>query len=314
MKASAWLSACAVLGLMGMQPAVQAHDMPDDAGSEAPIDEIEVQGERMLDKAVLSASLRQIIEPIRMFDVVPLFTNQFCVQVIGLEPEASRLIEDRITLTAVDIGLKRPKGDCRVNALVLVVDNPEEKFNLIHRHRTGLLGPIDYRDIHTRTLQQQLREGKPFVVWNQLDWRPRGLMMDVSGAGWMDLAAFPDALNGREAGRFIPKRLSVIMFDHAQLKGVSLGQLADFASLYLLGLPRRQIDFDNVAVSSVLSLFADGPQSAPAQMTEFDRAYLAGLYTMPRNSRRTGLHSAVVRAYEAQCANPDVACQIRLTK
>jgi hypothetical protein len=139
-------------------------------------------------------------------------------------------------------------------------------------------------------------------------------MMDVSGGTLMDVAAFPNALNGRNAGQFIPKRMSVIMFDHAQLKGASLGQVADFAALYLLGLPRRRIDFDNVAVTSVLSLFADGPQTAPAQMTEFDSAYLAGLYKLQRNGRRTGLYSAVMRAYEEECADLDVPCQVRLDK
>jgi hypothetical protein len=291
---------------------VAAQDSPLPLPSDT--NEIEVQGKRLLDRSELSASLRQIIEPIRMFDLVPLFNNQFCVQVAGLEPEANRLIEDRITTTAMDLGLKQAKRKCRVNALVLVVDNPEEKFDLILRYRTGLLGPIDFRDIHTRTLKEQLRAGKPFIVWNQLDWRPRGLMMDVSGGTLMDVAAFPNALNGRNAGQFIPKRMSVIMFDHAQLKGASLGQVADFAALYLLGLPRRRIDFDNVAVTSVLSLFADGPQTAPAQMTEFDSAYLAGLYKLQRNGRRTGLYSAVMRAYEEECADLDVPCQVRLDK
>jgi hypothetical protein len=290
-------------------PAAHAQTAPDDT-ADTGMNEIEVQGERLLDKSALGASLRQIIEPIRMFDVVPRYEEPFCVQVTGLEPDTNRLIEDRIRLTAVDMGLRQAKPKCRVNALVLVVENPEEKFDLIHRRRTGLLGSMDFRDIHTRTLKEQLRAGTPFVAWNQLDWRQRGVIF----GGLLDSAFFQTSMLGSEAGRFIPKRMSVIMFDHAQLEGVSLGQLADFASLYLLGMPRRQIDFDNVAVTSVLSLFADGPQSAPAQMTEFDSAYLAGLYKMPRNNRRTGLHSAVVRAYETQCANPDVACQVRLTK
>jgi hypothetical protein len=295
-------------------PAAHAQTAPDDT-AETGMNEIEVQGERLLDKSALGASLRQIIEPIRMFDVVPRYEEPFCIQVTGLEPDANRLIEDRMKRIAVDMGLRQARPRCRVNALVLVVENPEEKFDLIHRRKTGLLGAMNTRDIHTRTLKEQLRAGMPFVAWNQLDWRQRGMInIFPDGGGGIDGAFFQNAFMRREAGRFIPKRMSVIMFDHAQLEGVTLGQLADFASLYILGMPRRQIDFDNVAVTSVLSLFADGPQSAPAQMTEFDSAYLAGLYKMPRNNRRTGLHSAVVRAYEKECADPEVACQVRLTK
>ena len=82
--------------------------------------------------------------------------------------------------------------------------------------------------------------------------RSRGVLF----GGLLNSAFFQTAMLGSEAGRSIFKQMSVIMFDHAQLEGVRLGQVA-----------------------------------------EFDSAYLAGLYKMPRNNRRTGLHSAVVHVY-----------------
>jgi len=308
MNRKAWLTLCAAVGLSAAHPAAHAQTAPDDGGETA-MNEIEVQGERMLDQSVLGASLRQIVEPIRMFDVVPRHETPICVAVDGLEPEANQLIRERVMQIALDVGLRPAQRKCRVNALVLIVNDPKEKFDFIHQHRAGLLGSINSRDIHTRAIREQLDAGRPFVNWNSLFSVPP-LMFDDIFTGFFPARGM--AL--RDAGRYIPKQLSVIMFDHAQLEGASLGQVADFASLYLLGMPRRAIDFDNVAVTSVLSLFADGPQSAPAQMTEFDAAYLAGLYKMPRNNRRTGLYSAVMRAYETQCANPEVACQVRLTK
>lgn len=309
MDKKAWLTLCAAMGLCAAHPAAHAQTAPDDGG-ETGMNQIEVLGERQLEKSVLGASLRQIVAPIRMFDTVPRYEDPLCIKAVGLEPEQNRMIEDRIRQISRDAGLRLGRPKCRMNAMVLIVDDPKEKFDLIRRHRWGLLGPINDRDIHTRAIHAEIDAGKPFVNWSSI-----GLPVDP----WANLFFFNglipvSAIQARGAGRHVPKRLSVIMFDHAQLEGASLGQVADFASLYLLGMPRRQIDFDNVAVTSVLSLFADGPQSAPAQMTEFDRAYLAGLYKMPRNNRRTGLHSAVARAYETQCANPEVACQVRLTK
>lgn len=304
-----WVILCSALAMGVAHPAALAQTAPDDAAIETESNEIEVQGKRLLDKSELGASLRQIIEPIRMFDVVPRYEQTFCVAVDGLEPEANQLIEDRIKQTALNVGLLAARPNCRANAVVLIVDDPEETFDHIHRHHFGLLGSINSRDTHTRTIRAQIDAGKPFVNWNSLFSGPQ-LMFDDIFTGF-----FPTrGMAMRDAGRHIPKQMSVIMFDNAQLEGASLGQVADFASLYLLGMPRSTIDFDKVAVTSVLSLFADGPQSAPALMTEFDAAYLAGLYKMRRNNRRTGLHSAVVRAYEKQCANPDVACQVRLTK
>lgn len=304
-----WATLCSALGLVLAHPAAFAQTAPDDA-AETELNEIEVQGERLLDKSALGASLRQIIKPVRMFDTVPRYEDPLCIRAVGLEPAQNRMIEDRIRQISRDAGLRLGRPKCRMNAMVLIVDDPKEKFDLIDRHRWGLLGPINDRDIHTRAIQAEIDAGKPFVNWNSI-----GLPVNP----WANFDLFNgltlvSAIEARGAGRHVPKRLSVIMFDHAQLEGVTLGQVADFASLYVLGMPRRQIDFDNVAVTSVLSLFADGPQTAPAQLTEFDSAYLAGLYKMPRNNRRTGLHSAVVRAYEKECADPDVACQVRLTK
>jgi hypothetical protein len=298
---------CAALGLLMAGPAVNAQAAADDTAIETTTNEIEVQGQRMLDKSALGASLRKMIAPIRMFDVVPRYEQTFCIAVDGLEPEANQLIKDRIVQTALNVGLRAARPKCRVNAVVMIVDDPKKTFDLIHRRHTALLGSINSRDIHTRTIVEQLEAGRPFVNWNSLSNGPP-LMFDDIFTGFFPVRG----MAFRDAGRHIPKQMSVIMFDRAQLEEASLGQVADFASLYLLGMPRRQIDFDNVAVTSVLSLFADGPQSAPAQMTEFDAAYLAGLYKMPRNNRRTGLYSAVVRAYEMQCADPDVPCQIRL--
>lgn len=310
MNRKSWVSVCTALCLFTAHPAALAQTAPDDLNAETDVTEIEVQGERQLDRSALSASLRQVIAPIRMFDVVPMYEAPLCIKTVGLEPEQNRLIEDRIRQTSRDLGLRSARPKCRMNAMVLIADNPKEKFDLIHRHRTGLLGAINNRDIHTRAIREQLDAGKPFVNWNSLRIWDHAMLDGQGMAGYVPVRGM--AL--RDAGRHIPKQLSVIMFDHAQLEGASLDQVADFASLYLLGMPQRAIDFDNVAVTSVLSLFADGPQSAPAQMTEFDAAYLAGLYTMPRNNRRTGLHSAVVRAYETQCSDPEVACQVRLTK
>lgn len=309
MDRKSWVSVCTALCLFTAHPAAHAQTAPDDADAETEVTEIEVRGERLLDRSVLGASLRQIVEPIRMFDVVPRYEDPFCIAVGGLEPEANQLIRDRILQTALDAGLRAARPKCRANAVVLIANDPKETFDLIHRRHLGLLGSINTRDIHTRAIREQLDAGRPFVNLNSLFSGPP-LIFDDIFTGFFPARGM--AL--RDAGRHIPKQMSVIMFDHAQLGGASLGQVADFASLYLLGMPRRAIDFDNVAVTSVLSLFAEGPQSAPAQMTEFDAAYLAGLYKMPRNNRRTGLHSAVVRAYEMQCADPEVACQVRLTK
>ena len=80
------------------------------------------------------------------------------------------------------------------------------------------------------------------------------------------------------------------------IDGLSPVQLADYASLRLLA-PTGEVEVAGAdAPRTIMTLFA-APDSAPATMTRFDRAYLAALYRMPRGSfSKEVLRAAVVEA------------------
>jgi hypothetical protein len=71
-----------------------------------------------------------------------------------------------------------------------------------------------------------------------------------------------------------------VIVDASQLKGVTLGQLADYAAL--VGLAQIK-PVDSLAdAPTILQLF-NGTNAAPAGMTEWDRAFLKSLYTTPQH-------------------------------
>ncbi len=76
-----------------------------------------------------------------------------------------------------------------------------------------------------------------------------------------------------------------VIVDASQLKGVMLGQLADYAAL--VGLTEIR-PVDSLAdAPTILQLFNGTPQDAPAGVTEWDRAFLKSLYTVSQHTPRS---------------------------
>ena len=70
-----------------------------------------------------------------------------------------------------------------------------------------------------------------------------------------------------------------VIVDASQLKGVTLGQLADYAAL--VGLAEIKPARSLADAPTILQLFNGPPQAVAAGMTDWDRAFLKSLYTTP---------------------------------
>jgi hypothetical protein len=85
---------------------------------------------------------------------------------------------------------------------------------------------------------------------------------------------------------------------------MSLTQIADYAAMRGLAMvrPSELADSDG----TILSLFEPGANAATPELTEFDRAYLKGLYSLQgrRWARQQVRQMADVIARETELANP----------
>jgi hypothetical protein len=267
--------------------------------------EIEVRGQRIIDKAIVAENLAELTTRTKALDVVPRFFAPLCLHVIGPDAAANRVIGERIMMAATDVGLKKPEPKCLANALVLIVDQPDLLFDKLLQRRHDVLGAGD-RDVHVRRLRDDLAAGRPAIVWNRTRLIPDG------GISFVDNGT--QIVAGNRATRiqgsiYRSKILSVVVFDSTRLGAATPTQLGDFAALHLLGGARRYIDFERVTARTILSLFAADADLAPDMLTEFDQAYLRGLYSLGRNAGRARVNKAVLDAYEAQCADPEAECQ-----
>lgn len=290
-------------------PALVAAQERGAPSSPSDITEIEVLGQRELARQVFKQNLEQLTAPLSVTDTIPRFYQPLCVEVAGIAPDQARAVSERIVRTSREAGLPPPQEGCRTNALVIVVDDPERMYDTLVSTRLDLVGILPFRDVHARRLRDDVKGGKPVVWWNVLG------AANSQGSSFNDLglAVAPDIAASRTtAALYQPKVLSVVMYDAGRLGGATLDQIADHAALHILGTPRRQIAFDAVDVPSILSLFADEPGTAPAALTDFDRAYLKGLYNLGPGAYQSRVPRSVVAAYAAQCEAQGSDCRIRL--
>ncbi len=236
---------------------------PPSTEAEPRVDEIEVLGERRLeDGEAVYQNLEIMSEPQAFNEPVPRFHGPVCVSVTGIDAKVARLIEARINAVADYVGLKKGQDGCQANAVVLISADPPKMFEAVIEKRFGLIGQQQNRDVAIGTIRADLAAGKPLVAWSQSSERNYDGATAADSSGDPALAgagSFGDGLNVTRttmSGRlrstiFVAKDVAVVSFDAKQLADVHPIQLADIAALYLLGNPRRNIDFDSLGTSSI---------------------------------------------------------------
>lgn len=312
-KTLAALLVCASPGAVAAQEA----GTPDPQVN--PADDIEVRAHRRLEGEKVRETVQQIGTPQSFTEVVPRFHDAVCPRVVGVDPKVAAVIEARISAVADYLALPKAKEKCAPNAIVLILEKPPEMFEKLIAKRYGLLGPGDLRDRHISAIRADLKAGKPVVAWNQIAIRNfdgptigDGSAIPVAGGGFGEgvLVTQTPTASRLRSSTFRAKEKAVVVLDLKQLVDVEAVQLADLASLYLFGWPRRNIDFEALGNASLLTLFRNGPKASPGEMTDFDRAYLKGIYALEPNERFNRLNRSVMAAYDAQCTEEGAVCMM----
>lgn len=268
-------------------------------------DEIEVRGKREIDRDIVKRNVRELTAKVPVFEVVPRYFEPLCLHVRGPDGNVNGAIARRILAVASEAGLGQPRPKCRANALVLLSHEPERLFDKLLQRRRDVIGLAD-RDVRLPRIRGELTARKPGIAWN------RTQAMAIGSSEYYDngIQVLQIPLASRITGTgFRAKVLSVVVLDTTQFVTATPTQLADYAAMHLLGTPRRSIDFEAVTANSILSLFADGPDLAPQELTAFDRAYLKGIYAAGNKPTQPKMIKALLEAYAAQCVDEDADCQ-----
>ncbi|MDQ0463301.1 hypothetical protein QO010_001049 [Caulobacter ginsengisoli] len=227
--------------------------------------------------------------------------RKICPGVIGLKPAYAQVLLDRIAANAQAVGLEVGKPGCKADILIVasadtdalvrqaVKDNPDTFAKYedgVSRGKKALQAFIDsqapVRWWHVSS--RKLSDGQTYV---------QGANVRVRSVGRVN------------ANTRVDFDHVVIVLDARRVGVVRFSALADYVAM--VSLAQINPDADTKGVSSILNLFTDKAAGVePVEgMTDWDRAYLRGLYTARRDVRRGDRQEAdVARSMGTTLAPP----------
>ena len=277
---------CLALACAALAPAcafAQATD-PQPADST-----IVVTGEQPTHSEV-TRQAREITQPTGIrYAPLPRFEgDRLCPGVIGLKADFASLVVDRIRANAERFGLwmTEDDGTCAPNFVVAFVDDGQATLQQVADGQSWL-----FKDMPRHERVELLADDGPAHVWTTTQARTSdGMNLPDKPDGRKASAMGSGGRRGPQLGAREDITGVLILFDRDDVRGLTLTQLADYATMR--GLARtRPVDGDGQAMATILALF-DQDATPVAEMTDFDRAYLGALYRT--RATTTGL-STVMR-------------------
>jgi hypothetical protein len=201
------------------------------------------------------------------------FEDPVCPGVVGLKYETAAEMVGRIRARAAEFGRRlAPDGDCTANLVVAFVDDGQAFARRMQRDNGWLFAELSLSDRATALgepgparailrVRARSRDGLPIAR--------RENMIDIPQTEiWMAQSKIYTATRNDIL-------YALILIDRDAVAGMTVGQLADYAAYR--SLTRTLPQTPETRADSILALFEGGGE-APAGLTEFDKAYLTGLY------------------------------------
>lgn len=239
--------------------------------------------------------------------------HEVCVGVIGIQARYGQFLADRISQRAAEIGLAPAGPGCKANVVVFVTPDSGLLAREIVNQFQELMG-VAWRDNEITQGREAL---DAFVASERpVRWWHVSNTVTADGQVLRDVPASQNSRGEFEAQvlrttSFAFGRLSrttrqdfsrvIIVVDATRAAGRRFDALADYVAM--VALSQIAPDADPSEVPSILNLF--DAASPPSAMTEWDIAYLTGLYEAPRTARNSGQQeAAIARSMGEQVATP----------
>lgn len=282
-------AALALIGAaMFLFPSVAAAQDPQAAQDPS----IVVEGNREQQEQAARDLAKDVVGRLDFGRPLPRFFEPLCLAVAGVSEPFGESFAARIIANAERADVPVAKGDCEPNALVILSRDGRGQLEAASKKYPHLFDSLKKLDI-----KKLLNARDPAYAWQ---------VTEVRGA---DGRPFQGAqINGNEVkinnqfqiGRLnqqirIDVNTAVVLIDSNAISGKTAMQLADYASFRLFATTDEISEEAANNLPTILSLFLT-PEQAPPELSEFDLAYLRGLYSMRGNAPGTALYDSTVRA------------------
>lgn len=212
--------------------------------------------------------------------------RKVCPLIAGLPARQMQYMADRIAQRAHQVGLETEGPGCRANILIFVTPDASVFAQGIVDEYRNLVAYYSTNGLHTLgrgPLEDFTNTTAPVRWWhvNQtVSADGQSVGGDTPGTQVMRTSQAPSRVRRMTRQDFLRV---LIVVDARQANGVTFQALSDY--LAMVSLAQLDPAGETTGVPTILSLFADrdAGNPVPAGMTQWDEAYLDGLY----NARRT---------------------------
>ncbi len=257
------------------------------------LEDIQVSGRRL--DALIENFVSEVAAPNRGRGIAR-WDRSVCVGAVNLRREAAQYLVDRVSTVAEDLGLNTGDPGCTPNLLIVATtDGDAFAQELVERRRRALRmggSGMDRGAAALRDFQETSRPVRWWQVSMPVDSETGQRAVRIPGectndcSGPMDYAP---VINVSSASRLTTQIVdnifrAIIVVDISKTGAINSLQLADYVTMVSLA----QIDptADTSAYASILNVF-DDPLTADS-LTQWDQAYLQGLYQAQRTLRGPG--------------------------
>jgi hypothetical protein len=253
----------------------------------------------------------------RSQDQLSRWDRKICPGMVGLRASYAQLAIDQIARRAFDIGLDVGDPGCRVNILIIVSMDPDAVARGLfdsYRRTLGYYYTPGWKTLGRSALKAFVESKAPVRWWHvNSTLTADGRKADDKGAPVFGLGAEIPSVNLGAGGASLIKRstrqdfaMAFVIVDGRRLQGMDLTAVADY--LAMASLAQLDPDADTSGYPSILNLFRPRPDgsSAPASMTDWDMAYLRGLYEATRESAGAKRQQGeIARSMNKDLSSPD---------
>lgn len=198
---------------------------------------------------------------------LPRFWSPVCPGVFGLRTDFAQAMVERMRATIARLKVGLAKDHCSPNLVVAFMEEGRSLLTGLERDRPDIFHLVSQSE-----KAELLADGAPVRVWNNIAMRwtgagaPPARRLKASVWGQLNRNAMPESYDIVSA---------LVVFDRSAVEGMTLTQLADYATMR--GLSHTRPPAGEQPMATILSLFDNGG-GGPAELTEFDAGYLRSLY------------------------------------
>ncbi len=269
--------------LEGEPTRLQKPEITDNADSSE-----EEKLDRRAQQKVVRDFMREVTGRLPSSRPVARFHRPLCLEVAGINLNYADDFANRILDNAEKARVPLATGKCDANALVIFTGESRQELQQARKKNRAIFGELGASGV--KTLVESRDDAFAWRMTRMVGLTGRPVGMDLSEFWDNDATGYPS--------RFTPAIKidvagAIVLIDRDATDGMTALQLADYATLRLLAPTSEIEEKEEGAPATIMTLFLDR-ETAPAQLTEFDLAFLHSVYASADNSLPSSLYGEVI--------------------